>query len=60
MNEHRLRALSDGVFAVAITLLVVDIRLPVGIAYDNLGAALIQLGPKILSYLLGFIVVGIY
>ncbi len=60
MNKYRLEALSDGVFAVAITLLVLDIRLPPGVAYENLGGALLQLAPKILSYLLSFIVVGIY
>jgi uncharacterized membrane protein len=60
MNKYRLEALSDGVFAVAITLLVLDIRLPAGVPYENLGGALVQLTPKILSYLLSFIVVGIY
>ena len=60
MEKNRLEALSDGVFAVAITLLVLDIRLPAGVAYANLGGALIQLAPKILSYLLSFLVVGIY
>jgi len=60
MEKNRLEALSDGVFAVAITLLVLDIRLPSGVAYAGLGAALLQLAPKILSYLLSFIVVGIY
>jgi uncharacterized membrane protein len=60
MDKNRLEALSDGVFAVAITLLVLDIRLPSGVAYGDLGGALLQLAPKILSYLLSFIVVGIY
>jgi uncharacterized membrane protein len=60
MNKNRLEALSDGVFAVAITLLVLDIRLPAGVAYADLGRALVSLAPKILSYLLSFIVVGIY
>lgn len=60
MEKNRLEALSDGVFAVAITLLVLDIRLPAGVAYADLGGALVQLAPKILSYLLSFLVVGIY
>jgi len=60
MEKNRLEALSDGVFAVAITLLVLDVRLPPSVAYADLGGALVQLAPKILSYLLSFLVVGVY
>jgi uncharacterized membrane protein len=60
MNKSRLEAFSDGIFAVAITLLVLDIRPPADIAYAGLGAALQALLPKIFSYLLSFFVVGIY
>jgi uncharacterized membrane protein len=60
VEKNRLEALSDGVFAVAITLLVLDIRPPADIPYDHLGAALLALTPKIASYLLSFFVVGIY
>jgi uncharacterized membrane protein len=60
MGKNRLEALSDGVFAVAITLLVLDIRLPADVAYDHLAAALVSLAPRILSYLLSFFVVGVY
>jgi uncharacterized membrane protein len=60
MNKNRLEAFSDGVFAVAITLLVLDIRLPPEIGYAHLAAALHDLVPKVLSYVLSFFVVGIY
>jgi len=60
LNKNRLEAFSDGIFAVAITLLVLDIRPPPDIAYAQLGAALWALGPKLFSYLLSFFVVGIY
>ena len=60
MNKNRLEAFSDGIFAVAITLLVLDIRPPSDIDYAHLGPALWALGPKLFSYLLSFFVVGIY
>jgi uncharacterized membrane protein len=54
-------ALSDGVIAVAITLLVLDIRLPEGFSsFDDtqLWAALVALWPRILAYLLSFYVIA--
>jgi uncharacterized membrane protein len=57
----RLLALSDGVIAVAITLLVLDIRPPDGFGEMNdaqLWAALLALGPRIFAYLLSFMVIA--
>jgi uncharacterized membrane protein len=57
----RLLALSDGVIAVAITLLVLDIRLPEGFGeYSDaeLWAALVALWPRLLAYLLSFYVIA--
>src|SRR3569623_2723984 len=57
----RLLALSDGVIAVAITLLVLDIRLPEGcgeLADAELWAALVGLWPRFLAYLLSFYVIA--
>ncbi len=57
----RLLALSDGVIAVAITLLVLDIRLPEGFGEftdAELWAALVALWPRILAYLLSFYVIA--
>ncbi len=57
----RLLALSDGVIAVAITLLVLDIRLPEGFGeYSDaeLWAALLALGPRLLAYLISFFVIA--
>jgi uncharacterized membrane protein len=59
--NDRLVALSDGVIAVAITLLVLDIRLPDGFGdFDDtrLWAALVTLWPRILAYLLSFYVIA--
>src|ERR1051326_8521813 len=56
---ERLTALSDGLFAVAMTLLVLDVRVPVssaGAVYSERGLweALLGLGPSFAAYLLSF------
>jgi len=62
---ERLTALSDGVFAVAMTLLVLDMRVPVssaGVAYSERGLweALLGLGPSFAAYLLSFTMLGTF
>jgi hypothetical protein len=62
---ERLTALSDGLFAVAMTLLVLDLRVPVsaaGSVYSErgLGGALLKLGPSFATYLLSFTMLGRY
>ena len=54
----RLKALSDGVVAFALTLLVLDIRVPPDVLSDGLPAALGQLGPQFAVYLLSFVLIG--
>jgi uncharacterized membrane protein len=54
----RLNALNDGVFAVALTLLIFDIRLPEEILVGELSTRLVELAPKLLVYLISFIVIG--
>ena len=59
----RLAALSDGVFAVAMTLLVLDLKAPAAevIHSDHdLGHALIALAPRLLAYLMSFMTLGIF
>lgn len=56
MDTNRLEAFSDGVFAIAITLLVLDIRVPLSNA--ALGRALLNLWPSYLAYAISFIVIG--
>lgn len=58
MSTNRLEALSDGVFAIVITLLVLDLRLPPG--PGGLEAKLVALGPRLVAYAFTFAVVGIY
>jgi uncharacterized membrane protein len=51
---------SDAVFAIAITILVLDIRLPDGVSPAELPARVLALGPKYLSYVISFLVLAIY
>ena len=59
---ERIEALSDGVFAIAMTLLVLDIKVPLGEFHSEsqLIAAFWPLMPKFLAYLLGFMTLGIF
>ena len=54
----RVGGLSDAVYAVALTLLVLDIRLPEDTLASDLPARLLDLAPKLLVYLIGFIIIG--
>lgn len=57
LRTARLEAFSDGVFAVAITLLVLEIAIPAGSEDDLLGAVLDQ-WPSYLAYVVSFATVG--
>jgi TMEM175 potassium channel family protein len=56
MNKTRLEAFSDGVIAILITILVLELKVPHG---DDLGA-LTPLLPVFLTYILSFVYLGIY
>ncbi len=58
-NNERIKALSDGVFAIVITLLVLELKIP-EVASNELSDALVEIIPKILSHVISFIVLGIY
>jgi uncharacterized membrane protein len=62
-NLDRLAALSDGVFAVAMTLLVLDLRAPAAEAIHSehdLLLALTALAPRLVTYLMSFLTLGIF
>ena len=61
MNKARFEAFSDGVFAFAITLLILGISLPAIHLTSNheLSAALLRLWPNLIAYALSFAVIGI-
>jgi TMEM175 potassium channel family protein len=56
MNKTRLEAFSDGVLAIIITIMVLELKIPHGAD----AAALAPLLPVFLSYVLSFIYLGIY
>ena len=62
-NLGRLEALADGVFAFAMTVLVLDLRQPVADAIHSeheLRLALLALAPRFLTYVMSFITLGIF
>lgn len=62
-NIDRLAALSDGIFAVAMTLLVLDLHIPSAVqAHGNyeLLRALAALGPQWITYGMSFLTLGIF
>ncbi|MGH7155513.1 MAG: TMEM175 family protein, partial [Acetobacteraceae bacterium] len=60
-TEHgteRIEAFSDGVFAIAITLLILDVRVPH--AATSLWDELLHLWPSYFALVLSFVMIGIY
>jgi uncharacterized membrane protein len=58
MTKHRLEAFADGVFAIVITLLILDVRLPVDkpLTLETLWSVV----PHALAFVLSFVIVGLY
>ena len=62
-SVERLAALSDGIFAMAMTLLVLDLHAPAAEAIHSeqgLSNALAALAPKLLMYVMSFMTLGIF
>lgn len=56
MNKNRLEAFSDGVLAIIITIMVLELKVPKGEHFNDL----LALFPVFISYVLSFVYVGIY
>ena len=56
MHKGRLEAFSDGVIAIIITIMVLEIKVPHEASFE----ALLRLAPVFVSYILSFLYVGIY
>jgi uncharacterized membrane protein len=56
MGKNRLEAFSDGVIAILITIMVLELKVP----HSPDFRALIPLWPVFMSYVLSFIYIGIY
>lgn len=62
-SADRLAALSDGVFAFAMTVLALDLHVPAAftiVGETGLQQALIALAPRLLTYLMSFLTLGIF
>ena len=57
MDTGRLETFSDGVFAIAITLLILDVRLPEG--HATLSEKLADTWPAYVAYVISFLIIGI-
>ena len=63
MGKHRLEAIADGVYAIVMTLLVIELRLPdLGHVAGGatLGQALVDRAPRALAWLLSFWVLALF
>jgi len=56
VNKTRLEAFSDGVIAILITIMVLELRIPEGADWDSVQPIV----PVFLTYVLSFVVLGIY
>ena len=56
MTRGRLEAFSDGVIAIIITIMVLELRPPAGVSWDVIR----PLAPKLCGYVLSFVFVAIY
>jgi uncharacterized membrane protein len=56
MGKSRVEAFSDGVIAILITIMVLDLKVPAGAQFQSL----MPLLPPFLSYVLSFVYLGIY
>ncbi|MDL1878234.1 DUF1211 domain-containing protein, partial [Cytophagia bacterium CHB2] len=63
LHKGRLEAFSDGVFAIIITLLVLELKVPAIAEEHNsaaLAGALLALLPKFMSWVMSFVIVAIF
>jgi uncharacterized membrane protein len=58
-SNRRIEGFSDGVFAVAVTIIVLEVRVPDSLAFANDAAAFQQFVTVLAIYALSFVVVGI-
>ncbi|HKY07017.1 MAG TPA: TMEM175 family protein [Candidatus Binatia bacterium] len=63
IGKNRIEALSDGIFAIVMTLLILELHVPklsVTAANVQVAAALFDLWPKFVSYLVAFVSLGVF
>ena len=59
-TTHRVEALTDAVFSIAMTLLVLNVTLESGLGHKEFLVAIRGIGPKVLAYVVSFMVLAVY
>ncbi len=59
-DPERLVTFTDGVFAIIVTILVLEIGVPADLPEEALGEALRDLGPTLLAWVISFLITGMY
>jgi len=59
VRTSRLEAFSDGVFAIAVTLLIIEVHVPQRAHAESLGHELLRIWPSYLGYLTSFLTIGV-
>ena len=59
-TNRRIEAFSDGVFAIVVTIMILEIRIPDELAFNNDSTALMRFAAVIATYALSFVVVAIF
>ena len=61
MNKNRLETISDGIFVIVMTLLILDVKIPANVPINSdteLLNALFEIKPKIISFAVSFFIIG--
>ena len=59
-SPDRVIMLSDGVFAIILTILVLELRVPHDLSRASLGQAVHDLRPTLIAWVLSFLIIGMY
>lgn len=59
-STERVKAFGDGVFAIVITILVLEIGVPPNLSDQSLRDALDELGPDLIAWVVSFLITGMY
>ena len=64
LPKNRIEALCDGIFAITMTIMILDLKTPENIPYDlakdELPKVLLNLLPSVEAYVISFLVLGIF
>lgn len=59
-SSERLKALSDGVFAIILTILVLELKVPPHLQHESLVGAIRELRPTLVAWVVSFLITGMY